>query len=149
MCHVCSIIYTIWYVHNDNLSVSLAENNPVCAPYLSRYEVGGSLRRVGEGQLLPRDHHHLWARAWLVDMGGRHGSRGIAGRDTSRPTTRRQAGPVGVVGLNRREVRKIVGERWGWKLRLRGHRTNVDDSGKDKREVNRMKGKCWKINGVN
>lgn len=73
-----------------------------CASYLSRYEVGRSLGCIGERQLLSRDHHHLWARTRLVDMGGRHRARCIAGRNTSGPTPWRQAAPVGVVGLEKR-----------------------------------------------
>lgn len=77
------------------LAVPLVENTSV---YLSRYEVGRSLWWTREGQLLPRDHHHLGAL--LVDMGGRHRARGTAGRDTPRAAAGRQAGPVGVVGLD-------------------------------------------------
>lgn len=67
--------------------------------YLSRYEVGGSLRRALEGQLLPGDHHHLRAGARLVDVGGRHRPRAAVGRDAPGPGAGRQAGPVGVKGL--------------------------------------------------
>lgn len=146
VCHVSSIICTIWFVYKENLPVPQDENIPVCAPYLSLYEVGRSLWWAGEGQLLPRDHHHLGAR--LVDMGGCHRARGTAGRDTSRPTARRQAGPVGIVGLHSRQVSKprretkcgrwerAEGERWGWTEIDDG--TNVDDRGKEKR-----KGKIW------
>lgn len=55
---------------------------------------------------MPRDHHHLGARARLVDMGGRHWTRATAGRDTSRTTAGRQTGPVGVVGLKGRQGSK-------------------------------------------
>lgn len=84
-------------------------------PYLSRYEIGGSLWRAGEGQLLARDHHHLGARACLVDMGRRHRTRATAGRDTPRPAAGRQAGPVGVIGLERRH-----GGKYRWKIREKG-----------------------------
>ena len=65
----------------------------------------------------------MGARAWLVDMGRRHRARGTAGRDTSRPTARRQTGPAGVVGLESRQVskpregddREVTKTKEGWK----------------------------------
>lgn len=74
----------------------------VSVSHLSWYEVSRSLRRAGEGQLLPRDHHHLGARACLVDMCGRHRPRAAALRDAPRAAVGGQAGPVGVIGLERR-----------------------------------------------
>lgn len=69
-------------------------------PYLSRYKVGRCLRRAGEGQLLPRDHHHL--RPGLINVRGRHRPGAATGRDAPRRTAWRQVGSVVVIGLDGR-----------------------------------------------
>lgn len=76
-----------------------------CVSYLSWDEVSRSLWRAGEGQLLPWDHHHLGARACLVDMSGRHRPRAAALRDTPWTAVGRQTSPVGVIGLERTDGR--------------------------------------------
>lgn len=112
------------------------KTSKACALYLSRYEVGGSLWRALEGQLLPGDHHHLGARARLVDVGGRHGAGGAAGRDASGPAARRQARPVGVVGLERRRQRR--GEDDGGKNN--NNNNNNNKRGERKRGKKRARG---------
>ena len=54
----------------------------------------------------------MGAGARLVDVGGRHGPRAAAGRDAPGPAAGRQAGPVGVIGLERRR-----GSKPKWKMK--------------------------------
>lgn len=88
---------------NEYLAASRLPHPLFCVPYLSRYEVSRSLWRAWEGKLLPGDHHHLGARACLVDMSWRHRPRAGGRWDTPRPTVGRQAGPVGIIGLKQRQ----------------------------------------------